>query len=50
MAMFRYLVVNLVGERSSSIQDRLDNLGLEGWELVSIQNSVFYFKRKVEEE
>lgn len=50
MAMFRYLIVNLVGEKPSSVQERLDDLGLEEWELVAVQNSVFYFKREEEEE
>jgi len=28
------------------IEDSLDELGQEGWELVSVSGSIFYFKRK----
>lgn len=56
MKQFEYMVEYVYGDVKKSsfydnetIVEKLNEFGKNGWELVAIRDSVFYFKREVKE-
>lgn len=44
---FEYKVLNHNSELGLTIESFLNDMGMKGWELVSVKNSTYFFKRKI---
>lgn len=47
-ARFEYKIVDAISLAGGTIFNKLNELGNEGWELVSVLPGFFYFKRRID--